>query len=118
MVSSELCKEELFDERIRRYEDFEWLFRIYTKAKIYKSSSPVLICNVDFVSASYARKDIKEDFMGYLDFKDKPFWEYMALYSFYLGERDYYKEQVNKLYPTLRFRYDLLLLYKLIKHFG
>ena len=46
------------------------------------------------------------------------FWEYMALYSFYLGERDYYKEQVNKLYPTLRFRYDLLLLYKLIKRFG
>ena len=115
IISSILCKEYLFEEKIRRYEDFEWLFRIYSEAKIYRTSSPVLICNVDFVSASNARKDIKEDFMGYLDFHNKSFWEYMALYSLYLGERDYYKEQVDKLYPTLRYRYDLLLLYKLLK---
>lgn len=118
MVSSELCKEELFDERIRRFEDLEWLYRIYDRVTLFTTTHPVLINHQDFASASQARKDIKEDFMGYLDFKDKSFWEYMALYSFYLGERDYYDEQVHNLYPTLRYRYDLLLLYKLIKLFG
>ena len=113
-----LCEKNLFDERIRRYEDLERLFRLYRQCSLFLCPFAVAKINVSFSSASLARKDIKEDFMGYLDFKSKSFWEYMALYSFYLGERDYYKEQVNKLYPTLRFRYDLLLLYKLIKRFG
>ena len=115
MASAKICKEMVFDERIRRFEDLEWLYRIYPISKVFTTTSPVLINHQEFASASNARKDIKEDFMGYLDFHNKSFWEYMALYSFYLGERDYYKEQVDKLYPTLRYRYDLLLLYKLIK---
>ena len=110
-----ICEANLFDERIRRYEDLERLFKLYRKHTLYLCPYPVAKINVSFASASNARKDIKEDFMGYLDFHNKSFWEYMALYSLYLGERDYYKEQVDKLYPTLRYRYDLLLLYKLIK---
>lgn len=110
-----LCEQNFFDERIRRYEDLERLFRLYRQYSLYLCPFAVAKINVDFASASQARKDIKEDFMGYLDFHNKSFWEYMALYSFYLGERDYYKEQVDKLYPTLRYRYDLLLLYKLIR---
>ena len=117
MASSDLCKEYLFDERIRRFEDLEWLYRIYERADLFVSSKPVLINHQDYASASQARKDINEDFMGYLDFRYKSFWKFMALYSFYLGERDYYKEQVNKLYPSLRYRYDLLLLYKFIRRF-
>ena len=77
-------------------------------------SKPVLTTNIDYSAASRARKDIKEDFLGYLDFKGKSFWEKMALYVFYLGERYYYPELCKKLYPWLYWRYDLLILYKLI----
>ena len=111
-----LCIAEPFDENIRRFEDLEWLYRIYKHTRIYKVSTPVLTTNIDFSAASRARKDIKEDFLGHLDFKGKSFWEKMALYAFYLGERNYYPEQCRKLYPGLHRRYDWLLLYKLI-HF-
>ena len=111
-----LCMEEPFDEHIRRFEDLEWLYRIYKRIRIYKLSTPVLTTNIEFSAASRARKDIKEDFLGYLDFKGKSFWEKMALFALYLGERNYYPEQCRKLYPGLHRRYDWLLLYKLI-HF-
>ena len=110
-----LCMEEPFDEHIRRFEDLEWLYRIYKRIIIYKLSTPVLTTNIEFSAASHARKDIKEDFLGHLDFKGKSFWEKMALYAFYLGERNYYPEQCRKLYPGLHRRYDWLLLYKLIQ---
>lgn len=113
-----ICDENMFDERIRRYEDLERLFRLYRRYTLYLCPYPVAKINVDFASASQARKDIKEDFIGHLEFQGKSFWEYMALYSFYLGERDYYKEQVKILHPTLRYRYDLLILHKLIKRFA
>ena len=110
-----LCMEEPFDEHIRRFEDLEWLYRIYKRIRIYKLSTPVLTINIEFSAASHARKDIKEDFLGHLDFKGKSFWEKMALYALYLGERNYYPEQCRKLYPGLHRRYDWLLLYKLIQ---
>ncbi len=109
-----LCQQELFNECIRRFEDLEWLYRIYKHTVVYTGSQPVLKTNMEYSSASRARKDIKEDFLGYLDFKGKSFWEKMALYSFYLGERDYYPEQCCKLYPWLYWRYDWLLIYKMI----
>ena len=110
----ELCEFVLFDERIRRFEDLKWLFNVYRKTSVMTISEPVLKNNLAFSSASRARKDIKEDFLGYLDFKGKSFWEKMALYSFFLGERDYYGEQCKKLYPWLYRRYDWLLIYKVI----
>lgn len=110
-----LCMTEPFDEHIFRFEDLEWLYRIYKHIRIYKLSTPVLTTNIEFSAASHARKDIKEDFLGHLDFKGKSFWEKMALYAFYLGERDYYPEQCKKLYPWLYWRYDWLFLYKVVK---
>lgn len=109
-----LCMEEPFDEHIRRFEDLEWLYRIYKRIRIYKLSTPVLTTNIEFSAASRARKDIKEDFLGHIDFKGKSFWEKMALFSFFLGEREYYSEQCKKLYPWLYRRYDWLLIYKVI----
>ena len=91
------------------------MYRIYKHTRIYKISTPVLATNIDFSAASRARKDIKEDFLGYLDFKGKSFWEKMALYAFYLGERDYYPDPCKKLYPWLNRRYDWLFLYKVVK---
>lgn len=110
-----ICLRYPFDERVRRYEDLQRLFNLYRIYKLYVINHPVAQINLEFSSASRARKDIKEDFLGYLDFKGKSFWEKMALYSFYLGEREYYPEQCRNLYPWLYRRYDLLGLYKLIK---
>ena len=103
-----------FDERVRRYEDLQRIFKLYRKYRLYLCHKPVAKINLEFSAASCARKDIKEDFLGHLDFKGKSFWEKMALYAFYLGERNYYPEQCRKLYPGLHRRYDWLLLYKLI----
>lgn len=114
ICKKKICLSNPFDERIRRFEDLEWLFRLYKYIKVFTINKPVLKTNVDFSSASCARKDIKEDFLGYLDFKGKSFWEKMALYSFFLGEREYYGEQCKKLYPWLYRRYDWLLIHKII----
>ncbi len=113
-----ICKKKLllsnpFNEQIRRFEDLEMLYRLYHNARIYLGTTPVMVVNQEFAAASTGRKDIKEDFLGYLNFKGKTFWEKMCLYKFYLGERPYYKEQCKQLYPMLAKRLDLLLLSKI-----
>ena len=117
MYSKSLVLSYPFNERIRRYEDFECLFHIFNKARIFTLHTPILKMNAEFSNASSARTHIEEDFLGHLDFKNKSFWEYMCLYQFYLSERPHYKGQVEKLYPTLKYRYDLLLLYKFLRLF-
>lgn len=113
------CKRELlsdtpFNEQIRRFEDLEFLFRIYKKAHIVFGSPFVMTTNQEFAAASSARKDIREDFMGHLpSLRGKGFWEQQSLYKFFIGERDYYPE-ARQLYPSLSRRYDLLLAYKII----
>lgn len=115
-----VCRKELleknpFDESIRRFEDLETLFRIYRVARIFLSDKPSMVVNVEFAEASRGRKNIEEDFVGHIDFKGKSFWEKMCLYQFYLGERTLYPGQIERLYPTLKYRYDLLVIYKILK---
>lgn len=114
MKSSRIAKENLFDERIRRYEDAEALFRIYGSCKMMQSSFVSVIVNADFAAASKGRKDIKEDFLGYLDINGKGFWHTLVLYQLFLQEKEYYPEQARELYPNLFHRYDLYLLCVLI----
>ena len=106
-----------FDEKLRRYEDLEQLFRLYKTASIYAGNNPTVSINSQFASASKARKDIKEDFMGYLSFNNKSFWEKMSLFRFFLGERPLYLKKCRELYPTLYYRYDLILLTKILNFF-
>ena len=101
-----------YNEIIRRYEDVELIMRLLKEAKIITTSKVIFYVNTSYSAASKARSTIKEDFMGYLDFKNKNFWEKMCLYQFYLWEREYYPYEVRELYPTLHRRYDLLILYK------
>lgn len=112
LFKKELIQKYPYDSSIRRYEDVEMIMRILKDAKIVTTSRPIFYVNTAFSSASSARKSIEEDFVGHLDFKRKSFWEKMALYQFYLWERNHYPDEVNKLYPTLRWRYDMLLLNK------
>lgn len=111
----EIVEKYPFDERVRRYEDLQRIFKLYREYNLYLCPQPVAKVHLEYSSASRARKDIKEDFLGYLNFKDKSFWEKMALYFFYLGERDYYPVQCKKLYPWLYRRLDWLLVYKAIR---
>ena len=103
-----------FDEEIRRFEDVECFFRMFKKTKVWLSPMPVMLENRAYAAASHAREDIREDFVGHIDLKGKSFWERLSLYRLYLGERDYYKGQIETLYPELPRRYDLLLAYKIV----
>ena len=114
VCKTDLLKTNLFNEKIRRFEDLEMLYRIYHIAKIYLGEKPVMVVNQQFIAASIGRTDIQEDFLGHLDFEGKNFWERMCLYKLYLGERPYYPEQCKKLFPNLAKRYDLLLLSKIL----
>lgn len=112
-----VCREYPFDERVRRYEDLQRIFKLYRRCSLYLCPRVVSRVNVEYASASRARRDIKEDFLGYLDFKGKSFWEKMSLYALFLGEREHYGEQCRRLYPWLYGRYDWLLVYKAIHFF-
>lgn len=116
LFKADLVKKYPYNSNIRRYEDVELIMRVLREAKVVTTSKVIFYINADYSSASSARKTIKEDFLGYLDFKGKSFWEWMCLYQFYLWERNHYPHEVNKLYPTLRWRYDLLVLNKVL-HF-
>lgn len=120
-TGSFICKKELlvshpFNESIRRYEDIDVWFQIYREAKIHLIDKPVLVVNHMYANASKSRINIQEDFIGHLDFKGKSFWEFMCLYKLYLMERPNYKGQIDHFYPYLKYRYDLLILYKLISY--
>lgn len=114
LYKKQTTSEFLFNECIRRYEDLERLFRLYRFAKVFTTHKPVSIINVAFASASHGRKDIKEDFLGHLDFKGKSFWEKMCLYQLFIGERPHYPEQCKSLYPSLYKRWDLYFIYQLL----
>jgi glycosyltransferase involved in cell wall biosynthesis len=96
MYKRELVEKCPFNEHIRRFEDLECLFRMFHFSKIFLSNGVVLKMNADFSAASSARKNISEDFLGHLDFKNKSFWEHMCLYQFYLWERDNYPKEVDE----------------------
>ena len=110
----ELCVEFPFDEKLRRYEDLKVLFELYRRHELYLCPYTVVKINQSFSSASNARKDINEDFLSQIVFKGKSFWEKMCLFAFFVGERTYYDNDCRRLYSTLYYRYDMLLLFKLI----
>lgn len=103
---------------IRRYEDAEFLFRILRKAKVYSARDIVEVHNNDYAEASSVRRNITDDFLGHLYMKGLRFWERMCMYRIYLMERENYPDDVRRLYPTWRYRYDWLLIYKLLNKFG
>lgn len=117
IYKKDLCLEFPYDESLRRYEDLECLFNKYRNNKVFLLDFPVGKVNVEYSHASLARKDIKDDFVGHLSFKGKSFWEKMALYHLYLSERDHYGKRIESIYPILKYRYDLLILYKLLKKY-
>lgn len=111
----QVCLDNMYDETLRRYEDFERFFRVIRHTKVYVCNEPFLAVNEEYSAASNKRTDINEDFVGHLDLKGKSFWEKMCLYQLFLGERPHYPEQCKKLYPSLYRRWDLYMIYQLLK---
>lgn len=110
-----LLQKNLYDESIRRYEDAELLFRLLKTAIVYKEKGTAFIVNTNFSSASSARKNIKEDFMGHLSIKGLSIWEKMCMYKFFLEEREHYPKEARRLYPHLFHRIDLFIMYQILK---
>lgn len=111
-----------YDERIRRFEDAEWLGRMLPEAKVYSTTCPTLLFNRDAAEASRPRKNVMEDYFAYLDFRKGGFWQRMCAYRCFLEERELYPEYGRKHYKWMYYRYDLLLLFKVLNwwnwHFG
>ncbi len=102
---------------LRRYEDLESLLNIMRDEIIYRSSKPIMIYNIDNVSASNKRNNINEDFLGHLQFKGKSFWEKAFLYSLYEQAKTYYPQECKALYShSIQHMYDIRLYFYFI-HF-
>lgn len=107
MYKKEILLSNPLDENLRRYEDLERLLRLFRFAKIFLIPKVVSIVNCDYASASIARKDIDEDFLGHIDMQGKKFWERMCLYRLFYQEHTHYPKETRQLYPKLYYRYDL-----------
>ena len=103
-----------YDERMRRYEDADLLVRMLPNAKVYSSSKFTEIHDMNTTNASHARKDIYEDYLGYLDFHEKNFWQRMCVYRLFIEERRHYPLECRQLYSSWYWRFDLLLLYRVL----
>lgn len=106
-----------YNSQLRRFEDAELLIRMLQKAKVYSSLIPTSIVHCEYSSASKKRSDITEDYAGHLSMKGKSFWARMCVYRTYLENRELYPVEMRKLYPLWYYRYDLLLLFKVLNWF-
>lgn len=113
MYKKELVLKCPFNENLRRYEDFDTWFRMYRQAKIIASKTVTFVLNSKYAEASKGRRNIKEDFLGHLEFGNKSFWEKQCLYRLYIEERTNYGLECRRLYRMLLGRIDYLFLYKL-----
>lgn len=114
---SEFVRKHPYDEKLRRFEDCEILLRMLPVAKVYSSQYVTEIHDINYAEASRKRSNISEDFSGHLSMRGRNFWAKMCVYQMYLENRELYPEEMRKLYPLWRYRYDLLLLYKVLTAF-
>jgi len=117
MFRKSLLQQFQYDERLKRFEDAELIIRMLPHAKVYSSRVPTFQINSEYSSSSAKRDDITEDYVGHLSMKGKSFWGKMCVYRTYLENRELYPIEMRRLYPSWYYRYDLLLLYKLLNKF-
>ena len=90
-----------YDERFRRNEDMDLLYRIFHDAKIYLTNDVVVYRNKEYAAASNARPTITEDYVGYIDIRKCGFWESIAKYQTFMAEWGYYPNEIER--PNLRY---------------
>ncbi len=106
-----------FREDLRRYEDAESLFCIMRTARVWTTTRPAMIYNLDSCCASNARPDIAQDFIGHLSLEGKSLWEQFALWELYRQGCKLYPRDMKRLYRGKGFhniKFPLLRLWKRI----
>lgn len=98
-----------FDNNLHRYEDAEWLFRIMHNYSFVRYPVPILSYNLDSVEASGRRKDIKEDYLGHLNFTENSIGEKLANYQLYCQARRLYPEECSTIYYELSWQDKIIL---------
>ena len=105
----------LYNEKIRRFEDAELILRVLDNAKkIYSSIEPTMVHIADYAEASKPRKNVEEDYFAHLDFKTGGFWRRMSVYRSFLELRLYYPEYCEEHYSKMNKRYDWLIMFKVL----
>lgn len=107
-----------YDERIRRFEDAELLMKVLPQAKVFSCKKTMLLVHTEYASSSHPRKNVMDDYFAYLDFHKGGFWQRMCAYRCFLENRDLYPEYGHRHYKWMYYRYDLLLLFKLLNWWG
>lgn len=115
IFKTSFAKKHPYDERFRRYEDADLLLRMLPVAKVYSSTIPTEIHDMDTVAASRPCKNINDDYVGHLCLSEGGFWYKMCVYRIFIEERENYPDECKKLYPNWYYRYDLLFFYKLLR---
>lgn len=102
-----------YNPAIRRFEDGELLLRMLPNARVFSTTQPMSLVHAEHSCASGVRKNINDDFIGHLSLKGS-FWQKMLNYRFFIEERENYPSDCHRLYPTWYWRYDLLIVFKLL----
>ncbi len=101
MFKRDLLINNPFNEQLRRYEDTEVVYRLMRSNKVYESSTPVYVYNLDSTTASKRRKDIGEDFLGHLRFGTGTLFEEVMIYELYKKAKRSYPEESARLYADV-----------------
>lgn len=95
-VTNDFC----FNEKYRRYEDAEWLFRIMRKYWFVRCPIPVMVYNEDSAEASAKRMDIREDYLGNMDILSGTIGEKLAKYQLFKQAERLYPVEIESLYKN------------------
>ena len=105
LFKKDLLLKHPFKENLHRYEDAELLFELMRDTTIYRCSIPVMTYNCHSSDASKPCKDVAQDFIGHLVFKQKSYWEQYALFQLYKQGLEFYPEDMHKLYNISGFQH-------------
>ena len=98
VFSISLLKKYPYNEKYRRYEDAECIFKIMRHTKAYTCPLPIMTYNRNNAEASKPVKDINEDFIGSLSYEGKGCWEQLTLYNLYLQGCEIYPNEMKRRY--------------------
>lgn len=104
-----------FNNSLWRYEDAELTYKVMREYKVCLSNKPVYIYNQDSLSASYKRKNIKEDYLGHLRFCNNLFYNIM-IYGLYVQACKMYPDECKTLYSGLEIQKTIIWAYKLLRN--
>lgn len=104
MIKKEVVLQCPFDEKIRRYEDFDAFFKMMKESKVAVSPIPIMLYNYLYSSLAHSTDDLNRDYIGRLNFEGSPFWLKMILALLYKQGLCYYDNTIlKKLYGKYDF---------------